>query len=77
LPPTDGVALELLQQELPHLKTLELPSYRIEYAKNGQYFKWKMLQNVSKIAIAFWKERKIIEGWVIQYKIDGIISDNR
>ncbi|UQD55310.1 glycosyltransferase [Flavobacterium sp. K5-23] len=74
---SDGAALELLQQEFPHLKTLELPSYRIEYAKNGRNFKWKMLQNIPKIAIAIWKERKLIEEWVNQYKIDGIISDNR
>jgi UDP:flavonoid glycosyltransferase YjiC (YdhE family) len=30
---SDGQALLLLQKEFPHLKSLELPSYEIEYAK--------------------------------------------
>ncbi|MEP6931010.1 MAG: hypothetical protein ABI850_13385, partial [Flavobacterium sp.] len=32
---SDGVALSLLRKEFPYIETLELPSYHIEYAKNG------------------------------------------
>ena len=33
---SDGNALELLRKEFPYLQSLELPSYHIEYAKNGK-----------------------------------------
>jgi uncharacterized protein (TIGR00661 family) len=74
---SDGIALELLQKEFPYIKTLKLPSYQIEYAKNGKNFKWKLLQNFPKMMKAVLNERKMIKKWVKKYDIDGIISDNR
>jgi len=74
---SDGIALELLRKEFPYLQSLELPSYQIEYAKNGKNFKWKLLQNSPKMIEAILEEKKIIKKWVKKYGIDGIISDNR
>ncbi|MFT3794959.1 glycosyltransferase [Flavobacterium sp.] len=74
---SDGVALAMLRKELPHLQTLELPSYEIEYAKNGANFKWKMLKNTPKMIEAILKEKKMVKKWVKQYNLIGIISDNR
>ena len=74
---SDGVALELLRKEFPYLQSLELPSYQIEYAKNGKNFKWKLLQNCPKMIEAVLEEKKTIKKWVKKYQIDGIISDNR
>lgn len=74
---SDGVALELLRKEFPYLQTLELPSYQIEYPKNGKNFKWKLLQNCPKIMEAILEERKTIKKWIKKHSIDGIISDNR
>ncbi len=74
---SDGIALELLKKEFPYLKTLELPSYQIEYAKNGRNFKWKLLKNCPTIIEAIWEEKKTVNKWIKKYKIDGIISDNR
>jgi uncharacterized protein (TIGR00661 family) len=74
---SDGIALELLRKEFPYLQTLELPSYQIEYAKNGKNFKWKLLQNCPKMIEAILEEKKIIKKWVKKFNIDGIISDNR
>lgn len=74
---SDGIALELLQKEFPNIRTLELPSYQIEYAKNGANFKWKLLKNGPKMIRAILEEKKIIQNWVEEYAIDGIISDNR
>ena len=74
---SDGIALELLQKEFPYIKTLQLPSYQIEYAKNGKNFKWKLLQNCPKMIEAVLEEKKTIKKWIRKYKIDGIISDNR
>jgi uncharacterized protein (TIGR00661 family) len=74
---SDGIALELLKKEFPYLQTLELPSYNIEYAKNGKNFKWKLLRNCPKMIEAILEEKKLINKWIDKYKIKGIISDNR
>ena len=74
---SDGVALAILQKEFPHLQALVLPSYEIEYAKNGSNFKWKMLKNTPKMIEAILNEKKIVKKWVTEYDLFGIISDNR
>lgn len=74
---SDGIALELLQKEFPYLQSLELPSYQIEYAKNGKNFKWKLLQNCPKMIEAVLEEKKMVKKWIKKHNIDGIISDNR
>lgn len=74
---SDGAALALLRKEFPELEWAELPSYRITYASNGKFFKWKMLWDSPRILYAvqaeFFRTREILR----KYRIDGIISDNR
>ncbi|WP_309640919.1 glycosyltransferase [Flavobacterium sp.] len=74
---SDGDALTMLRKEFPHLKSLELPSYEIEYAKDGADFKWKMLKNMPKMMDAIREEKKTVKQWVKEYNLVGIISDNR
>ena len=74
---SDGIALEILKKEFPYIQTLELPSYQIEYAKNGKNFKWKLLKNCPKMIEAVLNEKKLIKKWVKKYGINGVISDNR
>jgi uncharacterized protein (TIGR00661 family) len=74
---SDGIALELLRKEFPYLKTLELPSYQIEYAKNGKNFKWKLIKSLPKMLEAIREEKNIVKKWIKKYEINGIISDNR
>lgn len=74
---SEGMALELLQKEFPHLLALELPSYGIQYPKNGAFLKWKMLWNSPKMLWAIYKEKRLISKWITQYNLRGIISDNR
>jgi UDP:flavonoid glycosyltransferase YjiC (YdhE family) len=74
---SDGVALEMLRKEFPHLIALELPSYDIEYAKNGANFKWKMLKSMPRMIDAVLAEKKQVKKWVREYNLTGIISDNR
>ncbi len=74
---SDGVALSLLQKEFPSLKSLELPSYKIEYAQKGKNFKLKMIWDSPKVLKAMAKEKREIKRIVKKYGIDGIISDNR
>ncbi len=74
---SDGSALDLLTKEFPHLKTLVLPSYNIEYAKKGEDFKWKLIKNSPKTLNAILSEKKLTKQWVTEYNLSGIISDNR
>lgn len=74
---SDGIALEILRKEFPYLQFLELPSYQIEYAKNGKNFKWKLLKNFPKMMEAIASEKKLVKKWIKKHDIDGIISDNR
>ena len=74
---SDGVALALLRKEFPYIQTLELPSYHIEYAKNGKNFKWKLIKNLPKMITAILDEKKMVNSWIKKHGIDGIISDNR
>jgi len=74
---TDGVALTLLQKEFPVLTFLTLPSYEISYAKKGIFFKWKLLFDSPKMLKAIKKERKLVNKWVKEHELEGIISDNR
>ncbi len=74
---SDGVALELLKREFPDKEILELPSYKIEYAKNGSNFKTKMFFQIPNMIRAVRNENRTVEEWVKKHNIYGIISDNR
>ena len=74
---SDGVALALLKKEFPKLISIELPSYNIQYAEKGENFKWKMILQLPKMVLAIKREKSRIKRIVENYKISGIISDNR
>ncbi|WP_432672915.1 glycosyltransferase [Flavobacterium sp. SM2513] len=74
---SDGEALQLLKLEFPHLKFLKLPSYTITYPKKGKNFRWKMVQNIPNMILAMRKERELVKKWIAEFKLHGIISDNR
>lgn len=74
---SDGGALLLLQKEFPQLESITLPSYNIEYPKNGKKFKLNLLLRLPKIQKSISEEKKQIKNLVKQNKVDGIISDNR
>ena len=74
---SDGIALELLKKEFPELKTMELPSYGITYAKKGKWFKMKLIKDSPKLAKAIKKEKKETKKLIETLNIEGIISDNR
>lgn len=74
---SSGEALLLLQKEFPNLKYLELPSYRIEYPKNGIFFKYAMIRKLKSFYEIKKKENALIADFISRQKIDGIISDGR
>lgn len=74
---SDGNALTYLKKEFPNLKTYELPSYKIEYAKKGYLLKLKLLFQIPRIQKAIKEEHEIIQDIVEIEEVKGIISDNR
>ncbi len=74
---SDGQALALLKKEFPKQTFIELPSYDIEYAKEGESLKLKMLKDSPKIWMAIRNEHKVINEIIHKHKLEGIISDNR
>lgn len=74
---SDGQAGDLLQKEFPHLTYIELPSYNIQYSKNGNYLKWKLMMDSPRILNAIKAEKELTKNLVKQYDLKGIISDNR
>ncbi|WP_299520985.1 glycosyltransferase [Winogradskyella sp.] len=74
---SDGVALELLKKEFPHLRALKLPSYNITYSKKASSFKLKLIKDSPHLLKTIKKEKKAIEAFIKTENISGIISDNR
>jgi len=74
---SDGLALNLLTKEFPHLEVIKLPSYEISYSKKGGGLKRKLLYDSPKIVKAINAENRLIDGLIKSTKIEGIISDNR
>ena len=74
---SDGVALDLLKKEFPHLISISLPSYNVTYAENGKNFKAKLISQIPSIIKAIKEEKKLTKSLIEKYQIDGIISDNR
>ncbi len=74
---SDGNSLSLLQKEFPDLKTYNLPSYGIQYAKNASFFKLKLLFQIPKILKKIKEERIVVKNIIKKENIKGLISDNR
>jgi len=74
---SDGASLALLKKEFPLLTAIELPSYQIEYARKGAFFKLKLLLQLPKMFLTVRRENKIICSLVKEHGLSGIISDNR
>lgn len=74
---SDGIALEFLKKEFPHLTSLQLPSYNIQYSKKSTNLKWKLILNSPFMLFAILSEKQLLKKWIKKYHIDGVISDNR
>jgi uncharacterized protein (TIGR00661 family) len=74
---SDGLALALLKKEYPKQTFIELPSYDISYAKEGQNLRLKMFKDSPKIWMAIRNEHQMLQEIIPKYTVSGIISDNR
>ena len=72
----NGRSEVLLRNEFPQLQFIEIKGYNIQYPKNGD-MTWSMFIQSPKIFWGIFKEHKTLHTIIEQFKIDGIISDNR
>jgi UDP-N-acetylglucosamine transferase subunit ALG13 len=73
----EGAQKELLTAEFPELPFLDLPGYRIRYAKTAGGLVWKMIQQGPKMQKAIRFENRWLKKVVAEHGFDFIISDNR
>ena len=72
---SDGRALDLLRHEFPILTCLSLPGYNIAYRSKSLI--WNVATKVPHLLHAIRVENRLIQQFVKQHQLDGIISDNR
>ncbi|MDZ4796131.1 MAG: glycosyltransferase [Bacteroidota bacterium] len=73
----EGAQLVLLKAEFPWVPLLDLPGYRIRYAKTGRGLAWKMIQQLLKLRRAIQNEHRWLKKAVVEHGFDAVISDNR
>ena len=72
----DSRPLYLLSTEFPKLEIIRFEGYEIKYS-NYLPMSISILLQAPKIWINIKKENKVINDIILDYKIDGVISDNR
>jgi uncharacterized protein (TIGR00661 family) len=72
----DGRPYDFLKNEFPELELRRLPDLNIRYIDNSSMLV-SMLMQTPQILSAFVRERASVPRIVNEWKIDGIISDNR
>ncbi|MCB9308062.1 MAG: glycosyltransferase [Lewinellaceae bacterium] len=72
---SDGVALNLLKAEFPHLKAVSLPSYRIRYDTSNMVL--NIAKQMPRITYAVRAEQWVTDRLAREFGLHGIISDNR
>ncbi|MBV6655513.1 MAG: hypothetical protein KI786_17210 [Mameliella sp.] len=70
-----GAAGLFLRAERPKYEYLSLPSYNIHYRWSNMVL--NMTVQGPKISRVIWKEHFMLKQYIREYKISGIISDNR
>lgn len=71
----DKNPLAFLQQEFPQLKSVIIPGYEIEYDEKGSSL--KLFYESVKFYTFIKKEKQFIDRFLLENKIDMIVSDNR
>lgn len=74
---TDGACKALLQKEFNNVEFVVLKGYNIHYAKKAKWFLLKIFFQIPKILRSISYEKKWLNNFLEENKIDLIISDNR
>ncbi len=72
----DGRPYHLLKEEFPSHIIIRLPGYQVVYPDRGSMVN-KILFQIPRIILGIYREHQKLRELIKQYKIDGVISDNR
>jgi uncharacterized protein (TIGR00661 family) len=73
----NSIQKAILQPEFPHIRFVELKGYSLSYGKTGLLTRFKILLQFRKILIAIKYEKRWLDSFLAQNKVDALISDNR
>lgn len=73
----NGASGRVLKQEFPQLEYVELPQFTMKYSRFSLLVKWKILFSLPNLLININKEHRFLRQFLLENKIDAIISDNR
>ena len=71
-----GMSLNLLKKQYPHLKSIEIPSFKMKYSASKSQV-WAVAKAFPSLIYYSIKEHKALKRIVNEENIDFIISDNR
>lgn len=74
---TTGLQVAYFQQEFPHLKQIDCPSYKILYPEHGWMMPFWLLRETPRLRKVIATEHQWAEEQCAKHHIDLIISDNR
>lgn len=72
----EGNALHLLKREFPKKQFIALPPFEIKYFSHTSFLFSIGLQ-LPKLYQSIRRDRKILDGLIENFRLDGVISDNR
>ena len=73
----EGPVKILLAQEFPNLTFLDLRGYKVHYPSKGWKLVFHLLSQLPSLMAAIAYEKKWLDRQVLNFSIDGVISDNR
>jgi len=73
----EGAQRAILTQEFPDLPFLDLPGYRVKYARTAAGFLRRMLFQAPRLLRTIKSENEWLKNAADQYGFDAVISDNR
>ena len=73
----EGLQKKLLKTEFPTVIFVNIPCYNIKYTRVKRFFSVKVVLQLPKIFITIFREKKWLDQFLQNNKVDAIISDNR
>lgn len=73
----NDLSAELLKQEFPELRHVQLPTYSISYPKNSRFFGISMLLHLPKFFMSVARDKSFVRKIAKEINPAFIISDNR
>jgi len=73
----EGLQKNLLKNEFPNVIFVDIPGYNIKYTHAKRFFTLKVALQIPKILIIILSEKRWLNNFIKNNKIDAVVSDNR